>query len=168
MVEKFTLLFRRVFKVSKSDCQFRHVCFFFVRPHGTIRLPLGGLIFILIFEQFFLENVSKILKFHLTRIPHMKTYVFMTISLNSTQNNKCIRQKQRRWKHTFYGAGIAYSVQLRVGLSRDRIPVGTRFSAPVHTVPGAHPSFYTMGTGSFTGVKRLGRGIDHHPIQYRG
>ena len=28
-----------------------------------------------------------------------------------------------------------------------------RFSAPVQTDPGAHPASYTMGTGSFPGVK---------------
>jgi len=27
-------------------------------------------------------------------------------------------------------------------------------SAPVQTGPGAHPASYTMGTGSFPGVKR--------------
>jgi len=41
---------------------------------------------------------------------------------------------------------------------------GARFSAPVQTGPGAHPASYTMGTGSFLGVKRPGRGVDHpHP-----
>jgi hypothetical protein len=39
--------------------------------------------------------------------------------------------------------------------------VGTRFSAPVQTGPGAHPASYTMGTGSFPGVKRPGRGVDN-------
>jgi len=39
--------------------------------------------------------------------------------------------------------------------------VKVRFSAPVHTVPGAHPASYTMGTGSFPGVIRPGRGVDH-------
>jgi hypothetical protein len=39
--------------------------------------------------------------------------------------------------------------------------VGTRFSAPVQTGPGAHPASYTMGTGSFPGVKRPGRGVNH-------
>jgi hypothetical protein len=40
---------------------------------------------------------------------------------------------------------------------------GARFSAPVQTDPGVHPPYYTMGTGSFPGVKRPGRGIDHPP-----
>ena len=38
---------------------------------------------------------------------------------------------------------------------------GARFSAPVQIGPGAHPASYTMGTGSFLGVKRPGRGVDH-------
>jgi len=46
---------------------------------------------------------------------------------------------------------------------RVRIPVGVRFSAPVHTGPGAHPASYTMSTGSFPGVKRPGRGVDNSP-----
>jgi len=41
--------------------------------------------------------------------------------------------------------------------------LGARFSAPIQTGPRAHPAFYTVGTGSFSGVKRLGCGIDHPP-----
>jgi len=41
--------------------------------------------------------------------------------------------------------------------------VGARFSAPVQTGPGAHPDSSTMGTGSFLGAKRPGRGVDHPP-----
>ena len=40
---------------------------------------------------------------------------------------------------------------------------GERFSAPVQTGTGAHPASCTMGTGSFPGVKRLGRDVDHPP-----
>jgi len=40
---------------------------------------------------------------------------------------------------------------------------GLRFFALVQTGPGAHPASYTMGTGSFPGVKRPGRGVDHPP-----
>jgi len=40
---------------------------------------------------------------------------------------------------------------------------GTRFSAPVQTGPEAYPASYTMGTRSFLGVKRPGRGVDHPP-----
>jgi hypothetical protein len=38
---------------------------------------------------------------------------------------------------------------------------GVRFFAQVQTGPGAHPASCTMGTGSFLGVKRPGRGADH-------
>ena len=39
-----------------------------------------------------------------------------------------------------------------------------RFSAPVQTGPAAHPASCTMGTGSFPGIKRPGRGADHPPL----
>jgi hypothetical protein len=45
----------------------------------------------------------------------------------------------------------------------SNIPVGARFSAPVHTDPGVHTAFYTWGAGH-SGVKRSGRGVDHQPI----
>jgi hypothetical protein len=41
------------------------------------------------------------------------------------------------------------------------IPVGARFFTHVKTGPGAHPASCTMGTGSFPGVTRPGRGADH-------
>jgi hypothetical protein len=41
-------------------------------------------------------------------------------------------------------------------------PGGARFSAPVHTGPGAHPASGTMGTGSFPGVKS-GQGVTLTP-----
>jgi len=41
--------------------------------------------------------------------------------------------------------------------------VGARFSANIQAGPGAHPASNTMGTGSFPGVKRPGRGGDHTP-----
>jgi hypothetical protein len=41
--------------------------------------------------------------------------------------------------------------------------LGGDFSAQVQTDPGAHPASCTVGTGSFPGVKRPGRGIDHPP-----
>jgi hypothetical protein len=38
-----------------------------------------------------------------------------------------------------------------------------RFSAPVQNGHGVHPASYTMGTGSFPGIKRPGRDVDHPP-----
>jgi len=43
---------------------------------------------------------------------------------------------------------------------------GARFSAPVQTGPGAHPASYTMGTGSFPGVKSdRGVTLTPNPLQ---
>jgi hypothetical protein len=39
--------------------------------------------------------------------------------------------------------------------------VGARYSAPVQPGLGTHPVSYTVGTGSFQGVKRPGRGVDN-------
>jgi len=64
-----------------------------------------------------------------------------------------------------YGPGEGrswYRDMLRAGRSRDRIPVGPRFSAPLQT-GSDHPASCTTGTGSFPRVERLGRGIDHPP-----
>jgi hypothetical protein len=43
--------------------------------------------------------------------------------------------------------------------------VGARFSGPVQNGPGAHPTSFTTGTGSFLGVKS-GRGVTLalHPL----
>jgi len=43
--------------------------------------------------------------------------------------------------------------------------VGARFSASIQTGPGSHPASSTMGTGSFPGVNRPVRGVDH-PIAF--
>jgi hypothetical protein len=59
------------------------------------------------------------------------------------------------------GKRSRYSYSLLAGRSGGRI--GVRFSAPVQTGPGSHRASYTMGTGSFPGVKRPGLGVDHPP-----
>jgi hypothetical protein len=63
--------------------------------------------------------------------------------------------------------GLGYlrrcSDRLQAGRSENRIPVEARFLADVQNGLGAHPATCTMGTGSFPGVKRPGRGADHPP-----
>jgi hypothetical protein len=39
--------------------------------------------------------------------------------------------------------------------------VGARFSAFLQAGLGAHPAFYKIGIGSFAGVRRPGRGVNH-------
>ena len=60
-------------------------------------------------------------------------------------------------------SSVGIATRYGLGRSGDRIPVAARFSAPAQTSPGAHPASYTMGTGSFPGVKRTRRGVDHPP-----
>jgi hypothetical protein len=58
--------------------------------------------------------------------------------------------------------GIATGYRLDCPEIESR-PVGARVFVHVHTGPVAYPASCTMGTGSFPGVKRPGRGVDHSP-----
>jgi hypothetical protein len=40
---------------------------------------------------------------------------------------------------------------------------GRDFPHPSRPAPGAHPASYTIRNGSFPGVKRPGRGVEHSP-----
>ena len=56
---------------------------------------------------------------------------------------------------------------LLAGQSWDQTLVVARFSAPIQTSPGTHPSSYTKGTVLFLGIKQLGCGINHPcPLQH--
>jgi hypothetical protein len=46
---------------------------------------------------------------------------------------------------------------------RGSNPVGGEIFRICPDHPGAHPTSYTMGTGSFPGVQRPGLGVDHPP-----
>ena len=61
-------------------------------------------------------------------------------------------------------SSVGIATTLRAGRSGDRMPVGTRFSAPVQTGPGTHPASYSMGTGSFPRVKQPGVALTTHPV----
>jgi hypothetical protein len=65
----------------------------------------------------------------------------------------------------YVGRDGIVSIATRYGLDGPRIESrwGSRFSAPVQTGPGAHPSSYAVDTGSFPGIKRPGRGVNHPP-----
>jgi hypothetical protein len=58
------------------------------------------------------------------------------------------------------GSGCSVGIVTRYG---DRIQVRASLSAPVKMGPRAYPTSYTMGTGSFPGVKRPGRGFNAAP-----
>ena len=69
------------------------------------------------------------------------------------------------WNMTPWNRDRSVGIETLYGLDGQGIEFrwGARFCAFVQTGPGAHPASYTMGTGSFTGVKRPGRGVDHPP-----
>jgi len=64
-----------------------------------------------------------------------------------------------------FGPGNAVGIATRYGLDGPGIEFQwmARISALVQTGPGAHPTSYTMGTGSFPGEKRPRRGVNHPP-----
>jgi hypothetical protein len=61
--------------------------------------------------------------------------------------------------------GIAQSVQrlATCWTVRGSNPSGGEIFRVLPDGPGDHPASYTMGTGSFPGVKWPGRGVDHPP-----
>jgi len=63
----------------------------------------------------------------------------------------------------FILGGSRYRDSLQAGRFGIRTPVWGRIFAPVKTGPRAYPAAYTMGTGSFPGIKWLGRGVDNAP-----
>ena len=67
--------------------------------------------------------------------------------------------------HRLNGRDSSVGIATRYGLDGPGIEsrCGVQFFPPVQTGPGAHPASCTMGTGSFPGVKRPGRGADHPP-----
>jgi hypothetical protein len=62
-------------------------------------------------------------------------------------------------------AGIAQFIKrLAMGWTvRGSIPGRARYSAVVQNDPGARPAPYTVGIGSFPGIKRPGCDFDHPP-----
>jgi hypothetical protein len=70
-------------------------------------------------------------------------------------------------ENSWVGRDSSVGIATRYGLDDPGIESpgggGARFSIPVQTGPRAHPASYTMGTGSFQGVKRPGHGVDHPP-----
>ena len=100
------------------------------------------------------------------------TMRFKTNALDLSVNNaSCSIKKETEIKlpKTYLGCGpgsvVGIATDYGAGRTGDRIPVGARFSPPVQTGPGAHPTSCTMGTGSFPGVKS-GRGVTltPHPL----
>jgi len=60
-------------------------------------------------------------------------------------------------------SSVSIATRYGAGRSGDRIPVEVRFSAAFQTGPVVHPASYTIGTGSFPGIKRPRRGVGYPP-----
>jgi len=72
----------------------------------------------------------------------------------STEPHYCQNVSNPRFTYAFVIELLGrdwINVLLRAGRSGYRIPVRARFTAPVQTGSGAHPSSCTIGTGSFPG-----------------
>jgi hypothetical protein len=67
--------------------------------------------------------------------------------------------------HFHQGWDSVVGIETRYGLDRPGIEFrwGRDFPHPSRLALGAYPAFNTLGTGSFPGVKRPGRGVDHPP-----
>jgi hypothetical protein len=86
---------------------------------------------------------------------YVQPLMFWTVTLHKNSSDMV-------W-HGLIWARITQSVKrLSTGLTvRDRVPAEEKFSATVQTDRGVYPTYYTMGTGYFQGVKRPGHGVDH-------
>jgi hypothetical protein len=85
-----------------------------------------------------------------------KINVFREVTVNFTVP---LREVTIFWYDVFSSVGLA----TRYWLDGPVIeyPWGRDFPPSVQTGPGAHPASYTKGTGSFPGVKRRRRGVEH-------
>jgi hypothetical protein len=94
---------------------------------------------------------------------HTVCAAYRTYKLCNKMNTRDVYWRNMVFNRHFHGKRNKYIIifiSLRAGRSGDRILVGAIFSAAVQTGPWAHPASYTMGTGSFLGVKWQGRGVD--------
>jgi hypothetical protein len=62
----------------------------------------------------------------------------------------------------WYAVGVN-NTDMCSGVVRGWRPGGGDIFCTLHTGCEAHPASYTLATGSFPGVKRPGRGVDHPP-----
>jgi hypothetical protein len=75
-----------------------------------------------------------------------RLFVFLRLSVDAVYFKYIWTQQGARYLSR-------YSESLRAGRSGDRMPVSAILSPPVPTGPGAYPTSYKMGTGSFPGGK---------------
>jgi hypothetical protein len=80
---------------------------------------------------------------------------------------QCIREYPtyfRTLSVSLVGRVSSVGIGTRYGLDGPGIESRWGRDFPIQTGSGAYPASYTMDTGSFQGVKRPGRGVDHSPL----
>jgi hypothetical protein len=92
-------------------------------------------------------------------MPECAAFAFLTCAFDISDSRYCSTGRFTGGRDSSLGIVTGYRLG-GLGIESRR---GARFSPPVQTGPGAHPAFYTIGTGSFPGVKRPGRGVEHPP-----
>ena len=105
------------------------------------KLSVGGHVLIKIFFLVRLEKLTPDVCPSVVDTPRVCIYIYIYIYI--------------------IGRDSAVGIATRYGLDCTGIECRrrVRFSAPVQTGPGDYPASYTMGTGSFPGVKGPGRGV---------
>jgi hypothetical protein len=76
----------------------------------------------------------------------------LTLSVKETFSNRLSEFHVEYVASNGPGSVVGIATGYELDGPRDRIPVGSRYSAPVQTGPGAHPASCTIGTGPFPGV----------------
>jgi hypothetical protein len=100
-----------------------------------------------------------------THTPHTHTH---TPHTHPTHTHTHTHTHHTHHTHTHTHTHTHVGRDSSVGIATRYVPDGpgiesrwVRYFPPVQTAPGAHPASYTMGTGSFPGVKRPG--LTTHP-----
>ena len=98
----------------------------------------------------------------------LRTTIFMAMPVRTSHIPACFFEVHFKiiLLCTLSGCDSSFGTTIRYRIDGPRIESwwGARYSAPVQTGPRAHPASYTMGTESFPGVERQGRGVDHPPF----
>ena len=95
---------------------------------------------------------------HKRLIDPQPTSVYKCALTHCNRGNKLQCRLDRKDRDSVVGIAAHY------GLDGPRIETGgVEIFNTRRTGPGAHPAFYTMGTGSVPRVKRPERGVNHQP-----
>ena len=130
------------------------------------------------FFQSYVDEIIKQNTAHKREVPHHARTIFHNFLQHSDsgfQSSLCeqvlpivaIRLGEIKdlptYPHAYVGRNSSVGIATRYGLDGQGTEPrwGARHSAPIQTGPGGRPASYRVSTGSFPGVERPGRGVDH-------